>query len=68
MKKHMNIRNSSNNILKNLFNLNTTTESKQKLMEHAMSSDDLVLVNLLSKFISHCSIKGEISLKSMELY
>ena len=50
-KKYDNIRNSSNNILKNLFNLNTTTESKQKLLEHAMSSDNPVLVNLLSKFI-----------------
>ena len=66
--KYENIRNSSNNILKNLFNLNTTTESKQKLLEHVMSSDDSVLVNLLSKFISLCSIEREISLKSMELH
>jgi hypothetical protein len=41
-------------------------EGKQKLFEHAMSSDDPVLVNLLSKYIFHCFLERDKSLKSME--
>ena len=36
--KYEELRNNSNNILKNLFYLNNTIEGKQKLFEHAMSS------------------------------
>ncbi|CAB3979530.1 Hypothetical predicted protein [Paramuricea clavata] len=43
--KYEDLRNNSNNILKNLFYLNNTMEGKQKLFEHSMSSDDPVLVN-----------------------
>ncbi|CAB4026551.1 Hypothetical predicted protein [Paramuricea clavata] len=64
--KYEELRNNSNNILKNLFYLNNTMEGKQKLFEHAMSSDDPVLVNLLSKYIFHCFSERDKSLKSME--
>ena len=64
--KYEELRNNSNNILKNLFYLNNTMEGKQKLFEHAMSSDDPVLVNLLSKYIFHCFLERDKSLKSME--
>lgn len=49
--KYQQLRDNSNNILKNLFNLNTTTETKQKLLEHTMSSNDSVLVNLFAKYL-----------------
>ena len=58
--------NNSYNILKNLFNLNNTTEGKQKLLEHTMSTDDPVLINLFSKHIFLCKTKRENSLKSMD--
>jgi hypothetical protein len=64
--KYEELRNNSNNILKNLFYLNSTMEGKQKLLEHSMSSDDPVLVNLLSKYIFHCFLERDKSLKSME--
>jgi hypothetical protein len=41
-------------------------EEKQKLFEHAMSSDDPVLVNLLSKYIFLCFVERDKSLKFME--
>ena len=64
--KYEELRNNANNILKNLFYHNNTMEGKQKLFEHAKSSDDPVLVNLLSKYIFHCFWERDKSLKSME--
>jgi hypothetical protein len=32
--------------------LSTTSQTNQKLLEHLMSSNDIVLINLFSKFIS----------------
>ena len=46
--KYEYVRNDSNNILKRIFFLNTSLEGKQKLCEHAMSSDDPISLNLLS--------------------
>ena len=34
--------------------MNVTTESKQNLLSHVMSSSDPILVNLFSKFLSDC--------------
>ena len=65
--KYEYLRNKSNNILKRIFYLNTSLEGKQKLFEHAMSSDDPVLLNLLSKYIFLCFTKREDSLKSMKV-
>jgi hypothetical protein len=39
-----NIRNNANNILKNIFQINLTTESKQNLLTHVMSCNDSVLI------------------------
>jgi hypothetical protein len=65
--KYQHLRDNSNNILKNLFNLNTTKESKQKLLQQVMSSDDPVLVNLLSKHLFLCTKQREDGLKSLEI-
>jgi hypothetical protein len=46
--------------------LSTTSQTKQKLLEHLMSSNDIVIINLFSKFISLCLIERENSLKPME--
>lgn len=48
------LRDSSHNILKNLFNMNLCSETKHKLLQHIMSSTDIVLITLFSKFISLC--------------
>ena len=64
--KYEDLRKNSNNILKNIFYLNATTESKQKLLEHVISSDDPVLVNLLSKHIFLCFTERDDSLRSRE--
>jgi hypothetical protein len=59
--KYEELRNNSNNYL------NNTVEGKQKLFPHAMSSDDPVLVNLLSiKYIFLCFLERDKILKSME--
>ena len=63
--KYKEIRNRSHNALKDIFNLNTTTETKIKLLEHTMSSDDPVLIHLFSKFIHLCFIDRENGLKSI---
>ena len=62
--KYNNLRNSSNQILKTIFDLNLTTESKRKLLEHTMKSNDPVLINLFSEFIAKCFARREDSLKS----
>jgi hypothetical protein len=41
-------------------------EGKQKLFDYAMSSDDPVLVNLLSKYIFPCFLERDKSLTFME--
>ena len=55
--KYQELRNNSNTILKNLFYLK---EGKQKLFEHAMYSDDPVLVKLISISISFSAFWREI--------
>ena len=62
--KYDNLRNKSNQILKTMFDLNLTTESKRKLLDHIMKSKDPVLINLFSEFIAKCFARREDSLKS----
>ena len=64
--KYEQIRNNSNNIIKNLFYVENTTQGKEKLFEHAMASDDTVLINLLSKYIFLCFAERDKNLKSLE--
>ena len=45
---YISIRNNANNILKNIFQINITTDSKQNLLTHVMSCDDLVIIELFS--------------------
>ncbi len=49
-----------------MFELNTTDESKRKLLQHTMSNEDPVAIALLSKFISDCFDERENSLKSRQ--
>ena len=65
--KYNEIRNNSSTILKNVLKLGSTTESKTKILEHIMLSDDLVLIHLFSQFIYTCYKTRENSLKSMQL-
>jgi hypothetical protein len=58
------IRNNANNILKNIFQMNITTDSKQNLLTHVMSCDDLVIIELFSSFISKCFCLRDRCLKS----
>jgi hypothetical protein len=48
-----------------MFDLNITKETKQKLLQHTMSSDDPVLVNLFSNYLFICTKEREDSLKSL---
>ena len=59
--------NYTNDILKDFFQLCTTSQTKQKLLEHLMSSNDIVLINLFSKCLSLCLIERENSLKHMDI-
>ena len=54
------------NILKTMFELNTSDQSKRKLLQHTMSSEDPVAIALFCKFISDCFNERENSLKSRE--
>jgi hypothetical protein len=65
--KYNDIRANSNNILKNLFDLGSTTESKAKILIQIMLSDDPVVIHLFSEFIYTCHKNRENSLKSMVL-
>ena len=65
-KKFDHLRENSNNILKTMFELNTTDESKRKLLQHTMSSEDPVAIALFCKFISDCFNERENGLKSRE--
>jgi hypothetical protein len=47
-------RNNSNIILKNMLKLELTSESKQNLLGHIISSSDQVIVNLFSKYLLDC--------------
>ncbi|CAB3997693.1 Hypothetical predicted protein [Paramuricea clavata] len=62
---YQHLRDNSNNILKNMFDLKITKETKQKLLQHTMSSDDPVLVNLFSNYLFLCTKEREDSLKSL---
>ena len=64
--KYEALRNRYNSIFKNLFYLENTIEGKQKLFEHAMVSEDTVLVNLLSKYILFVFAERDKNLKSIE--
>ena len=48
------IKNNTHNILKKIFQMNIQTESKRKLMTNVMSTDDPVLIEFFSTFISKC--------------
>ena len=52
--KYDNLRNNCHNILKNIFQIQTTIESKKDLLTHIMSNNDQVLTNLFSNFIAKC--------------
>ncbi len=45
-KTYETLRNNANEILKNIFQLNLTVQTKQKLLENIMSSRDIVLINI----------------------
>ena len=62
---YQHLRDNSNNILKNMFDPNITKETKQKFLQHTMSSDDPVLVNLFSNYLFLCTKEREDSLKSL---
>ena len=64
--KYEDLRINSDNILKKYFYFKNTWEGKQKLFQHAMSSDDPVLIYLLAKFIFLCYTIRADSLKSIE--
>ena len=64
--KYNHLRDSSDPILKTIFDLNVTNKSKRKLLEHAMTSNDPVIVNLFCKFITACFADRENILKSTE--
>jgi hypothetical protein len=55
--KYNDIRANSNNILKNLFDLGSTTEIKAKILIQIMLSDDPVVIHLFSEFIYTCHKK-----------
>jgi hypothetical protein len=42
-----------------MFDLNITKETKQKLLQHTMSSDDPVLVSLFSNYLFLCTKERE---------
>jgi hypothetical protein len=48
-----------------MFDLNITKETKQKLLQHTMSLDDPVLVNLFANYLFLCTKEREDSLKSL---
>jgi hypothetical protein len=52
--KYDNLRNNTNNILKNNFQMQITTKSKEDLLTHVMCNNDQVLTGLFSNFISKC--------------
>jgi hypothetical protein len=68
--KYNDVRANSNNvnILKNLFDLGSTTETKDKILIQIMLSDDPVVIHLFSEFIYTWHKNRENILKSMELY
>ena len=64
--KYCHLRECSDPILKTIFDLSVTNESKRKLLEHTMGSNDPVTIDLFSKFVTACFANRENSLKSME--
>ena len=52
--KYDNLRNNSNPILKNFFQIQATLESKKDLLTHIMCNKDQVLTNLFSNFLEKC--------------
>ncbi len=52
--KYDNLRDISNNILKNIFQMQLTAKSKEDLLAHVMGNKDQVLTNLFSNYISKC--------------
>jgi hypothetical protein len=52
--KYQNLRENSNNILKNIFKMQLTARSKEDLLTYVMGNNDQVLANLFSNFISKC--------------
>ncbi len=52
--KYENLRENSNNIFKNIFQMPLTAKSKEDLLTHIMGNNDQVLTNLFSNFISKC--------------
>jgi hypothetical protein len=64
--KYNDLRDNSDPILKTIFDLNVTNESKRKLLQHTMISNDPVIINLFSEFITTCFANRENSLRSME--
>ena len=64
--KYNHLRDNSDPILKTIFDLNVTNESKRKLLQHTMISNDPVIINLFSEFITTCFANRENSLRSME--
>ena len=52
--KYDNLRNNSNNILKNMFEQDLSKSSREDLLTHIMTNTDPVLTNLFSNFIMKC--------------
>lgn len=52
--KYENARSNCHNIIKDYFQINTTSDSKKKLLCNVMSSKDPVITDLLAKHISNC--------------
>ena len=59
--KYQNLRENSNNILKNIFQMELTANSEQDLLTHVMVNNDQVLANHFSNFISKCFTVRDIS-------